>query len=118
MYKNLYFAAVITPLLGGASFAQDAATYLAPKKAVAVLADGHPWSSTGPDGKPLELTLNKDGTGSIKGPMPFRLSVKWTVKGEAICLAGVMGTKCLRFQEVANGYQGWDGDEPEMRLSR
>ncbi|GLU29897.1 hypothetical protein Brsp01_51300 [Brucella sp. NBRC 12950] len=85
---------------------------------MATLADGHPWSAKAPDGKTLKVTLMKDGTGSMRGPMPFTLSVTWAVKGETVCFSGKMGTKCLRFREAAGGLQGWDGDKPDLKFSR
>lgn len=116
--QQLYLIALVNIILAYPSFADDSKVYLSPQKATAILADGKPWLSSGPDGKPLKLTLNKDGTGSINGPMPFKLSVKWFIEGETVCLNGLMGTKCLRFQEIAGGFQGWEGNKPEMKLAR
>ncbi|TIX66692.1 MAG: hypothetical protein E5V30_24755, partial [Mesorhizobium sp.] len=102
-------AASIAILTGGAAFAAQDQAFLSPQRAAAVLADGRPWSADTPDGKTLKFTLKKDGTGSIRGPMPFTLSVSWSVKGDQICIAGKMGTRCLRFREAPGGLQGWDG---------
>ncbi|MBA8832613.1 hypothetical protein ELG97_35170 (plasmid) [Rhizobium leguminosarum] len=92
--------------------------FLPSEKAAAILADGAPWSALAPDGKALKVTLAKDGTGSIRGPMPFALSITWTVKDDAMCISGKMGTHCLRFRSVPGGLQGWDGDKPDLKFSR
>lgn len=105
------FASLVT-------FADEGREYLSPQKAAEVLADGTPWSAAAPNGRSFKLTLNKDGTGSISGGLPFSLSVTWVVKGETVCLAGTMMAKCLRFQEVTGGLQSWDGDKPDLKLSR
>lgn len=57
--------------------------YLLPQKAAAILADGVPWSAHAPNGRTFKLTLNRDGTGSIGGPLMFTLSVNWG--GERRC---------------------------------
>ncbi|KAA3450319.1 hypothetical protein C7I87_11805 [Mesorhizobium sp. SARCC-RB16n] len=119
MKMKLLAAATSVPLLAsGASFAAQEQAFLAPQKAAAILADGSPWSADTPDGKTLKFTLKKDGTGSIRGPMPFTLSITWTVRGDAMCITGKMGTKCLRFRDVPRGLQGWDGDKPDLKFSR
>lgn len=117
MKTNRWVAAVSLAILSSSlSFAAEA--FLSPRKAAAVLADGQPWSAVVPDGKTLTFTFKKDGTGSIRGPMPFTLSVTWTVEGDAVCISGKMGTKCLRFQTVPRGLQSWDGDKPDLKFSR
>lgn len=100
------------------SFAGQQQAYLPPANAAAILADGVPWSALAPDGKTLKFTLRKDGTGSIRGPLPFTLSVTWAVKDDTMCISGKMGTRCLRFQAIPGGLQGWDGDKPDLRFSR
>lgn len=93
--------------------------FLAPAQAVQVLMDGQPWSAQAANGRNIKITLNKDGTGSAQGPMPFPLSVSWEVKGEAVCLnVGPAGTKCLRFRKVADGFEGWLGNQVDLRLTR
>ncbi|RTQ35597.1 hypothetical protein EJP69_14685 [Variovorax gossypii] len=101
-----------------ATFADEVRVYLPPQKAAEVLADGVPWSAAAPNGRSFKLALNKDGTGSISGGLPFALSVTWEVKGETVCLSGTMMAKCLRFQEIPGGFQSWDGDKPDLKLSR
>ncbi|MBB3612652.1 hypothetical protein [Rhizobium sp. BK602] len=113
------FAVLAAAILAASpALATEGQAYLAPQKAAAILADGDPWSADAPDGKTLKVTLNKDGTGSIRGPMPFALSVSWVIKGDTMCLSGKMGTKCLRFREIAGGLQAWDGDKPDLKFSR
>lgn len=99
-------------------FAATDQTYVPAERAAAILADGQPWSALAPDGKTLKFLLKKDGTGSIKGPLPFTLSVTWTVKGDTMCINGKMGEKCLRFKVAPGGLQGWDGEKADLRFSR
>ncbi|SCW88927.1 hypothetical protein SAMN02927900_06168 [Rhizobium mongolense subsp. loessense] len=119
MKIGLRFAAASVAILASStSFAAGGQTFLPPQKAAAILADGAPWSALAPDGKNLKFTLRNDGSGSIRGPLPFTLSVTWTLKDDAMCISGRMGTRCLRFQEVPGGLQGWDGDKPDLKFSR
>lgn len=98
--------------------AQPAAPFLPPDVAVARLVDGRAWSATTGDGKRMSVTFNRDGTSSLSGPMPLAIQATWVAKGEAICLSGPMGAKCLRFRQIAAGYEGWLGDKLEMTLAR
>ncbi|NKQ85621.1 hypothetical protein [Rhizobium ruizarguesonis] len=117
MKINLWLARLCALILtSSSSFAAQA--YVSPQKAAAILADGQPWSALAPNGKTLKVILKKDGTGSIRGPVPFALSITWAVQGDAMCLAGKMGTRCLRFREISGGLQGWDGDKPDLKFSR
>ncbi|MEK1933386.1 MAG: hypothetical protein AAAC47_27135 [Pararhizobium sp.] len=119
MKTKLWLAVVSVALLASSpSFAEEGQAFLPPQRAAAVLADGVPWSALAPDGKTLKFTLRQDGTGSIRGPLPFSLSVTWTVKGDAMCISGKMGVRCLRFREAPGGLQGWDGDKPDLKFSR
>lgn len=111
-------AAALLASISIAAFAEEARDYLPPEKAAEVLADGVPWSAAAPNGRNFKLTLNKDGTGSVRGGLPFTMSITWTIKGEAMCLSGTMMAKCLRFQETPGGIQSWDGDKPDLKLSR
>jgi len=110
--------AIVTMLASSASFAAVDQAYVPAQRAAAILADGQPWSALAPDGKTLKFLLKRDGTGSIKGPLPFTLSVTWTVKGDTMCINGKMGEKCLRFKEAPGGLQGWDGEKSDLRFSR
>lgn len=84
-----------------------------------LIADGQPWTGLVADGKRATITLNKDGTGSLKGPMPMALSIAWQIKGPDVCLdISIAGTKCLRFRQVAGGFEGWAGNAVDMKLSR
>ncbi|MDG4904533.1 MULTISPECIES: hypothetical protein [unclassified Mesorhizobium] len=100
------------------SFAAGGQDYLPPQKAVAILADGAPWSASAPNGRSFKLTLNKDGTGSIRGPLLFTLSVNWAIKGDAVCLKNTMISKCLQFREIPGGLQGWNGGKPDLKVTR
>lgn len=51
--------------------------------------------------------------------MPFALTVAWEIKGEAVCLSlGPAGTKCVRFRQVAGGFEGWNGSQVDLKLTR
>lgn len=115
VWPALAAVAIIVPAQTGA--AQDQ-TYLAPQAAAATLADGAPWSAKAANGRTFKLTLNKDGTGRIRGGLPFPMSVKWSVKGDAVCLTGTMISKCLRFRAMPGGFQGYVEDKPDLKLSR
>lgn len=119
MKIHLTLAAVaITAVGSGPSSAVEEQDYLPAQAVTPVLADGIPWSAESPNGRSFKLTLNKDGTGSIRGPLAFTLSVSWTIKGEAMCLSSTMMSKCLRFREIQGGFQSWDGDKPDLKFSR
>jgi hypothetical protein len=111
-------AAVVAAIASFATHADDGQDYLPAQKAAEALADGAPWAAASPNGRNFKLTLNKDGTGSIGGALPFTLSVTWAIKGEAVCLTSRMMAKCLRFREIAGGFQSWDGDKPDLKLTR
>jgi len=111
-------AAAIAIFASISTFAAEEQDYLPPQSVTAILADGAPWSAASPNGRTFKLTLNKDGTGSIRGPLLFTLSATWTVKGNAMCLSSTMMSKCLRFREIPGGFQSWDGDKPDLKLSR
>lgn len=105
--------------LGMASAPALAQQFLRPADAVRLIMDGRPWSAQASDGKTLKITLNRDGTGSAQGPMPFALSVSWEVKGEDVCLhIGPAGTKCVRFRQVAGGFEGFAGGRLDLTLQR
>jgi hypothetical protein len=119
MKTNLRLAAACAVMLASSSsFAAKGQAFLSSQQAMAILADGRPWSADAPDGAALKITFKKDGTGSVSGPMPFSVSFTWTVKDEAVCISGKMPTKCLRFHGLPNGLQSWDGDKPDLKFSR
>ncbi|ANW05304.1 hypothetical protein LMTR13_05020 [Bradyrhizobium icense] len=118
MKTHLKLAAAAAAILASIpAFAAAGQAYLPPQKAVAILVDGAPWSADSPNGRSFKLTLNKDGTGSIRATL-FTQSVTWTVKGDAMCLSGTTMSKCLRFQEISGGLQAWEGDKPDLKISR
>ena len=94
-------------------------SFLPPAQVAEILADGRSWSGVMQDGRQVTITLNRDGTGSFRGPMPMVLSATWAIRGEDFCIRLRMaGLRCLRFRRVTGGLEGWRGDEPFMRLSR
>lgn len=102
--------------LSAPALAQD---FLRPTEAVRIIMDSQPWSAQSRDGKNLTLTLNRDGTGSARGPMPFAMPITWEIKGESVCITvGPAGTKCVRFRRVASGFEGWNGTQLDLELTR
>ncbi len=99
------------------AFAAERA-YLPSQRAAAILADGTPWSAYAPTGRSFKLTLNKDGTGSIRGPLPLPMSTSWAINGDALCITNRMISKCLRFTEIPGGFQGWEDGKLDLKISR
>ena len=116
--RFLLGSVAISILAAGPVSAAKSPVYLPTQKAVAIVTDGLPWSAEAPNGRSFELTLNRDGTGSIRGVLPFTLSTAWTVEGDALCISNTMISKCLRFTEIPGGLQGWVGDKPDLKVSR
>jgi hypothetical protein len=118
----IYVAALATGILGVVRPAVAQAQtpgFLPPAQAIRLIADGRPWTAQSAEGKTMKMTLNKDGSGSAQGPMPFALPISWEVKGEAICLnVGPAGTKCVKFRQVDSGYEGWNGSKLDLKLRR
>lgn len=104
-------------LISASAAAAQQLAYLPPQKAAVILADGAPWSADSPSGRSFKLTLNKDGTGSVRATL-FTQSVTWSVKGDALCLSGTMMSKCLRFQQIPGGLQGWQDGQPDLKVTR
>ena len=84
----------------------------------AVLADGKPSHTTGPNGRPMSLTFSPDGTVRMQmGILSRRMT--WTPSAEGVCLkGGPGGDRCLRLERTAQGFIGHDGDRPPLTLSR
>ncbi|MCP3446054.1 hypothetical protein [Bradyrhizobium sp. CCGUVB14] len=110
-------AAVAVRLLVATPALAQGQPYLPVQKAVGLLADGAPWSADAPNGRSFKLTLNKDGSGSVQATL-FTQSVTWSIKGDAMCLSGTMISKCLRFREIPGGLQAWEGDKPDLKITR
>lgn len=96
-------------------FAQ-AGEFLAPTEAVKVIIDGKPWSALSGEGRSATITLNRDGTGTLQGPIT--LSISWEVKGHDVCLNLKVDLLCLRFRPIAGGYAGYKGQKLDLTLSR
>lgn len=120
LYRQKAVVPALSFFFAGAAIAQiPAPAFLAPEQAVRIVMDGRPWSAQSADGKNLTITLNKDGSGSAKGPMPFPLSISWEIKGQDICLnVGPGGVKCVRFRPIAGGLEGWKGNQLDLKLTR
>jgi len=110
-------AAVAVQILAATPALAQGQPYMPIQKAVSMLADGAPWSADSPNGRSFKLTLNKDGSGSVSATL-FTQSVTWSIKGDAMCLSGTMMSKCLRFREIPRGLQAWEGDKPDLKISR
>jgi hypothetical protein len=87
---------------------------------IQMVADGRPWNAKGDDGRPeLKLTLNPNGTGSMKaGFMGFNL--KWKANGgNGFCMnGGPIKNSCLVLTPTANGFTGRSEDGKSMVLAR
>lgn len=118
MKTHLRLTMTMGAILASISIAAAEQAFLPPQKAVAILVDGVPWSADAPNGRSFKLTLNKDGTGSIRGPLPIPLSTTWAIKGDALCISNRMISKCLRFTEIPGGFQGWEDGKPDLKVSR
>lgn len=90
--------------------------FLAPAEAVRVIMDGRPWSALSGEGRPAIITLNRDGTGTLVGPIT--LSISWEVKGQDVCLNLKVDAMCIRFRPVAGGYAAYEGRKLNLTLSR
>lgn len=112
-------ATSIFAVLCPAAAQPSAPSFLPPAQAVRLIMDGRPWTAQSTDGKTMKMTLNKDGSGSAQGPMPFALPISWEVKSEAVCFnLGPAGTKCVKFRQVGNGFEGWNGAKLDLKLTR
>jgi len=86
-------------------------------QAARALADGRAWSAVTPDGRKTKMTFNADGTGSFEGPIT--MTTRWAVRGQEICIdLSVAGSRCLRFRRTPDGLQAYQGQQPDLRLSR
>lgn len=104
-------------LLAATPLAAQAPPYIPVDQAVKIIADGGPWSALTANGRRAKLTLNKDGTGKFEGPIT--LSISWDVQGQNLCIRlGMPGTKCLRFRQVANAFEGYADGKLDLTLSR
>lgn len=73
---------------------------------VRAIADGAPWTTTLPNGREAQMTLNPDGTGRMGMGLLSR-GFTWIEQDGAICLEGMprqQGTGCLS-PTATNG--GW-----------
>ncbi len=112
--KVLIVSLLVTAVPATGFAAQD---YLPPSQAARMLADGQPWNAELPDGKKARLTFNADGTGSFEGPIT--ISTSWAIKGDNLCVnLRIAGTRCLRFRQVTGGFQAYQGEAADLRLTR
>ena len=82
------------------------------------VADGKPWNAARADGLTMQLILNPAGDGTfMRGSMGMTL--KWTVKGDVMCISPSMGPKrCMTFVPVPGGYDGMQDGKLELLLRR
>lgn len=116
--KKLVWTVVAAALGSSPVFAAGGDAFLQPQKAAEILTDGVAWSASSPTGRSFELTLKKNGSGTIRGALPVPLTVGWSVKGDAFCISGTMMSKCLRFKQIPGGLEGWEGNKPDLTLRR
>ncbi len=107
-----------TRLVAAGPPAEAPSSFLPAPEAVRLLADGKPWTAMRSDGERVTLTLAADGSGRFVGP--FSRDITWRLQGEALCIriGFPLGGKCLRFRRVAAGLQAFDGEAPDLLLSR
>jgi hypothetical protein len=77
------------------------------------IADGHPWTTTGPDGQTMEITFFPDGTARMRiGILSRRMN--WVPTEAGLCLAGgPMGDRCITLEATTTGFVG-RGDDGQM----
>lgn len=85
----------------------------------AQIADGKPWTTSGPTGGKMRLTLNPDGTGKMNMGFMSR-KITWSEEGDAICLGGLPGdaARCITFRPVKGGFAGQAPDGKTLVLRR
>jgi hypothetical protein len=100
------------------SAAQSSAPgFLPTAQVVKVLADGRLWSAEAENRPRARMTFNSDGTGLFEGPGTMPMS--WEIKGQDVCLnLRIVGVRCLRFRQVAGGFEGYLGQTLDLKLSR
>lgn len=83
------------------------------------VADGAAWSMTNQNGRTGTLTLNPDGTGTIKAG-PFTMGTSWWAQQtDGLCLANSrMGTRCVTLVKRTGGYDGISNGSVVMELRR
>lgn len=84
----------------------------------AALIDGRAWSMQTSDGRNAQITLLKDGTGTLKGGlMGFKL--KWRAEGELFCMKpGPMRERCVQMKSVDGGFDGYRDRRIDVSLRR
>lgn len=98
--------------------ADNGQQFIPVETAVTQLADGTPWAAFSSNGRKFTLTMTADGNGKITGALPWSVSLNWTIKENALCLDTAMMSKCLKFTEVPEGFQGWKDNEQDLKLIR
>lgn len=91
--------------------------FLSAAEAMAVIADGQPWTAMPEQGRPARITLNPDGTGNLQAAI--MLPLHWRPQGDALCVSPPLaGPRCLRFRRTGGGFEAWQGGALDMRLLR
>ncbi len=108
-------------LLGGAlalSIAMSAGMGQADTAALAVITDGLPWRSIGPNGREMTLTFTPDG--QVRAAVGImHLSMRWTATDDGMCISGGPGgDKCVTLIQTETGYQGLEDGRVTLQLSR
>lgn len=82
------------------------------------LADGKPWASNGPNGRRVTLTFFPDGKVKMKMGMMSQ-NLAWQPTEDGLCIIGTpRGDQCMRLEQTANGFAGFNGDEPFFVFAR
>lgn len=119
-------AKIATILAGVGTFGAASLTLVTSKSVAAAsedslarqLADGRPWSLAAAGGRSATLTLNPDGSGTLKGP-PFPISPSWRETPAGMCLnLGPAGERCVTLRKTENGFEGFKDGKLEFRMTR
>jgi hypothetical protein len=83
-----------------------------------MLADGKPWNSNGPNGRKVTLTLYPDGRVKMKMGMMSQ-NLTWQATNDGLCIIGTpRGDQCMRLEQTADGFAGFEGDKATFVFAR
>lgn len=78
---------------------------------MARIADGAPWAMRAPNGRTMNVTLNPDGTGTVRMG-PIRAMAEWRATEDGFCLTTIRtGERCMVIEEGLEG--GFVGRGPD-----
>ena len=97
-------------VLGAPAFGDDSPAPL--------VADGQPWTTTGPNGGEMQITFFPDG--SVRMHMGFlSRSMNWAATPDGMCLTGSPGgDRCITLIAQGDGFVGTSPDGETLVLKR